>query len=187
MEPSYVQHITSIVEGQLEEAQKNDVRLKNLYGRWKNLKKKNGKADDIVKVEAEIEKRQVEICEYLLQQQIVKDQRERAYKRFMSGEETEKYDLLRDAINLIYEILDTLFMDMADIVWRNTMYVKLDYPKVYKECQETIKGVLKEEYGEMTDRMRDLHSEISDNLTEMILNKAKSYRNKINNEAKTKS
>lgn len=56
-----------------------------------------------------------------------------------------------------------------------------------KECQETIKGVLKEEYGEMTDRMRDLHSEISDNLTEMILNKAKSYRNKINNEAKTKS
>ena len=70
---------------------------------------------------------------------------------------------------------------MADIVWRNTQYVKMEFPKVYRDCHATLKGVLKEEYGEMSDTMRDCHSEVADNLTEMILNKAKSYRKKVSN------
>lgn len=175
----YMQHIADLVEGQLEEAQKNDARLNNLYGRWKKLKKRNGKAEDLAKIEEEIQNRQQEICEGLLRKQIEKDQRERAYARFMSGEESERYNLLRDALNLTYEVLETLFMEMADVVWRNTNYVKMEYPRVYKDCRETLKGVLKEEYGEMTDSMRNIHSMVADNLTEMILNKAKSYRRQV--------
>ena len=96
----YVEQVTGEVEKQLEEAQKKDIRLNNLYGRWKNLKKRNGKAGDLAKVEDEIQKRQVEICEELLRKRIEKDQRERAFARFMSGEESARYNLLRDALNL---------------------------------------------------------------------------------------